>query len=149
MAGISRVHGYAAAPSQRPSTISHYTLTFGANITTTAQTSTYWAGSSNTNNGYSDVGVTDGALDRIFRTAIPTVATVAMIGTVASNGLSVRFAIEDTGVDANSPGALGTGLVNGAAGSTSTAAALTSAVQALGTVNGIGLSSATVAVFAY
>lgn len=133
-AGITRVHGYAAAPSQRPSTLSFFTITFPANIKTTATTT-------------SDVGVTNGALDQIFGKAVNQFATVAMIGTVASNGLSVRFAIEDTGTDADSVSGLGKG--NGTAAFASTQMALESAVRALGTVNGIVLSTGTtVAAFA-
>ena len=127
-AGITRVHGYAAAPSQRPSTLSFFTITFPANIKTTATTT-------------SDIGVTNGALDQIFTKAVSQFATVAMIGTVASNGLSLRFAIEDTGADALSPSGLGIG--NGTAVNASTANALENAIRALGTVNGIVLSTGT------
>jgi hypothetical protein len=153
-AGISRVHGYAAAPSQRPSTVSFFTITFPANIKTTA-TATTTARATNGDGsltGYatvsgSDLGVTNGALDQIFRVAVDQFATVAMIGTVASNGLSVRFAIEDTGADVNS--ASGLGLGNGSAAHASTQEALEGAVRALGTVNGIVLSTGTtVAAFA-
>jgi hypothetical protein len=132
MGGITRIHGTAAVPSQRPSTISFYTITFDANIKTTATTT-------------SDIGVVDGALDKIFRFAIPTVASLAMIGTVATNGLTLRFAIEDTGADSNSPSYLGTGPTN--ASPATTAAALQAAIVALGTVNGIALANATVAAF--
>lgn len=132
MGGITRIHGTAAVPSQRPSTISFYTITFDANIKTTATTT-------------SDIGVVDGALDKIFRFAIPTVASLAMIGTVATNGLTLRFAIEDTGADSNSPSYLGTGPTN--ASPATTAAALQAAIVALGTVNGIALANATVAGF--
>jgi len=127
-AGITKVHGYAAAPSQRPSTISFFTITFPANIKTTATTT-------------SDIGVTNGALDQIFGRAVNQFATVAMIGTVASNGLSIRFAIEDTGADANS--ASGLGLGNGTAALASTQTALEGAIRALGTVNNIVLSTGT------
>jgi hypothetical protein len=132
-AGITRVHGTAAVPSQRPSTLSFFTITFASNILTAANTT-------------SDVGVVDGALDRIFRTAIPTVAVVAMIGTVATNGLTLRFAIEDTGADLLSPSYLGMGPSDTTPAST--AAAIQAAIVALGTVNGIALASATVAAFA-
>jgi hypothetical protein len=131
-AGITRVHGTALVPSQRPSTLSFFTITFDANIKTTATTT-------------SDIGVVDGALDRIFRTAIPTVAVVGMIGTVASNGLTLRFAIEDTGADELSPSKLGTGPTNGSPATT--AAAIQAAIVALGTVNGMALANATVAAF--
>lgn len=132
--GITRVHGTAVVPSQRPSTVSHFTITFPADIKSTATTT-------------SDIGVVDGALDRIFKTAVGTIATTAMIGTVAANGLTLRFAIEDTGADATSPSYLGTGPTD--ASPATTAAALQAAIQALGTVNGIALGSATVAAFVY
>jgi len=129
-AGITRVHGTAAVPSQRPSTIAFYTITFPANIKTTATTT-------------SDINVVNGALDQIFRTAVGQQATVAMIGTVAANGLTLNFAVEDTGVDANSV----TGLAQGNGTYATTALAFQAAIQALGTVNGIALGSATVATF--
>jgi len=137
-AGITRVHGTAFAPSQRPSTLSFYTITFPANIKTTATTG-------------SDIGVVNGALDQIFRTAVDQFATVAMIGTVSSNGLTLNFALEDTGTDTNSPSGLGLGSSENSfgysAGNAGTAQALQAAIQSLGTVNGIALGSATVATF--
>jgi hypothetical protein len=141
-AGITKVHGYAAAPSQRPSTVSFFTITFPANIKSTASVAagTPWVAQTG-NNGYSDIGVTNGALDQIFGRAVNQFATVAMIGTVASNGLSVRFAIEDTGADANSTSGLGLG--NGTAALASTQTALEGAIRALGTVNNIVLSTGT------
>lgn len=134
MGGITRKNGTAAVPSQRPSAISFYTITFASqNIKTDATTT-------------SDIGVVAGALDQVFKLAIPTVATVAMIGTVASDGNSLRFAIEDTGFDANSPSYLGTGPAD--ASPATTALALQAAIRTLGTVNAITLGSATVAAFA-
>lgn len=145
--GISRVHGYAAAPSQRPSTISFYTITFPADITTTASTTQAQVDAGLGKVATSDVGFVNGALDRIFRTAIGTVGTVAMIGTVVASGLTLTFAIEDTGADVYSPSYLGTGPDNagqGDAGAT-TALAFQEAIRTLGTVNGIALGSVTVA----
>ena len=155
MGGIPRVNGSSVEPSQRASTISFYTLTFGnsqniltAGSATTTAKATNGDGSST---GYatvsnSDVGVTNGALDQIFRVAVPTVCNVAMIGTVATNGLTIRFAIEDTGVDVNSASYLGTGPTDGSPATT--ALAIQAAVRALGTVNGIVLAvNATVATF--
>ena len=141
-AGITKVHGYAAAPSQRPSTISFFTITFPANIKNTASVAagTPWVAQTG-NNGFSDIGVTNGALDQIFGRAVNQFATVAMIGTVSSNGQHLNFAIEDTGVDANS--ASGLGLGNGSATAGSTQAALETAIRALGTVNNIVLSTGT------
>jgi hypothetical protein len=129
-AGISRVHGSVAAPSQRPSTLSFFNISFPAAV-----------------NG--QVGVVDGAIDRIFRDAVSQIGVVAMIGTVGNNGTGanrdLRFAIEDTGADSLSPSYLGTGPTN--ASPASTAAALEDAIQALGTVNSIALGSATVTAF--
>ena len=141
-AGITKVHGYAAAPSQRPSTISFFTITFPANIKSTASVAagTPWVAQTG-NNSASDIGVTNGALDQIFGRAVNQFATVAMIGTVASNGLSVRFAIEDTGADTDSVSGLGKG--NGTAALASTQTALEGAIRALGTVNNINLSTGT------
>jgi hypothetical protein len=154
MGGIARVNGSSIQPSQRPSTISFFTLTFGGSqniltaggATTTAKATngdgsvTGFAVTSN-----SDVGVTNGALDQIFRVAIPTVCNVAMIGTVPAGGLTIRFGIEDTGVDSVSASGLGEGLPNSVA---TTALALQAAVRTLGSdVNDISLAAATVAAF--
>lgn len=130
-AGIPRRNGSALTPSQRPSTISFYNVQFpGINVYTGATTT-------------SDVAAVDGALDQIFRTAIPAVATVAMIGTPRNQTTStVNFAIEDTGVDATS--VTGLGLGNGSVTFASTALALQGAVRALGTVNGINCATAVV-----
>jgi len=130
-AGITRKNGSALTPSQRPSTLSFYNIQFPAINLYTGATTT------------SDVAAVDGALDQIFRTAVPTVATVAMIGTPKNQTTStVNFAIEDTGVDANS--VTGLGLGNGTTTSSSTAAAFQTAVRALGTVNGINCATAVV-----
>ena len=133
-AGILKVHGYSAAPSQRPSTISFFTINFPVHIKTSATTT-------------SDIGVTNGALDQIFSRAVSQFATVAMIGTVASNGQSIRFAIEDSGADANSPSGLGLG--NGSSAFTSTQTAMETSIRALGTVNGIALNTTTVTVTSF
>jgi len=157
MGGIARVNGSSIQPSQRASTISFYTLTFGGsqNILTAGGATTTARGTNGdgSKTGFaivnnSDVGVTNGALDQIFRVAIPTVCNVAMIGTVpAANGLTIRFAIEDTGADVNSASYLGTGPTN--ASPSTTALALQAAVRTLGNdVNDIDLSAATVAIFA-
>jgi len=132
-AGISRVHGYVVAPSQRPSTLSFFNLQVSGNLTT------------------SDATTANGALDQIFRTALDSFATVGLIGTPTYNGTTatyVNFAIEDTGVLSSvagqtAPSGLGLGSSEGFSTST-TALALTAAVQALGTVNGFNLSTATV-----
>lgn len=127
-AGITRIHGAVAAPSQRPSTLSFFNISFPAAV-----------------NG--QVGVVNGAIDQTIQ-ACSTFATVAMIGTVGNNGTGanrdLRIALEDTGTDSLSPSGLGMGLPDEAA---STAAALEAAIQALGTVNGIALGSAAVTAF--
>jgi hypothetical protein len=132
-AGISRVHGYAVLPSQRPSHIDFYTITVGANIV-------------------SESTVVNGAFDQIFRTAVDQFATVAMIGTpvYSSPNTTINFAIESTGVDALSPTGLGLGSSEGNSYG-STQAALQAAIRALGNAvgpNSIDLTGATVATFA-
>ena len=132
-AGISKVHGSVAAPSQRPSTLSFYNISFAAAV-----------------NG--QVGVVNGAIDKIF-TAVSQFATVAVIGTVGNNGTGanrdLRFALEDTGTDTLSPSGLGKGSASDATTYATTAAALEAGIQALGTVNGIALGSATVSAFVF
>jgi len=116
-AGITRVHGSAILPSQKPSTVQFYNLTIASTDARTESTAT------------------DGVFDKVFRTAIPSIgATVAMIGTATyATNTVVNFGIEASGVDAITTGSF-------------TAAAMTTAVQALGTVNGYTLAtSATVA----
>jgi hypothetical protein len=128
MAGISKVHGSVAAPSQRPSTLAFFNIQFAAAA-----------------NG--QVGVVNGAIDKIF-TAISQFATVAIIGTVQNNGTGanrdLRFALEDTGIDAYSPSGLGFGSASDAVVYTTTEDKLQAVIQALGTVNSIALGSATV-----
>jgi hypothetical protein len=131
-AGITRVHGTAILPSQRPSTVSFYTITIaGSDVT-------------------SEVGVVNGVWDQVFRTAVDQFATVAMIGTpvYAASNTTLRFAIEDTGTDALSASGLGLGSSEGTSFDT-TAHALAAAIKALGTVNGFNLntSNTTVATF--
>ena len=133
-AGITRVHGTAIVPSQRPSTISFYTATFPSMDIHT-----------------SEVGVVNGVFDQLFRTAVDNFATVAMIGTpvYASSNTTIRFAIEDTGADANSPSYLGTGPTD--ASPASTALALQAAVRALGATvgpNNVDCTGVTVTTFA-
>lgn len=135
-AGISRVHGSAVLPSQRPSTLSFFNVTIAGNVTT-----------ENT--------VVNGAFDQIFRNAAQNFATVALVGTpqVVSNQTLLNFAIEDTGVlstitTATDYATSGLGLGNGSGAIASTALALQGAIRALGTAvgpNSINLSTATVA----
>ena len=129
-AGITRVHGTVAAPSQRPSTITFYQIDFGVNLT-------------------SSVGVVNGAFEQAVR-ACQNFATVAMIGTLdatGGTGQGLRIAIEDTGVDSLSPTGLGQGLPDEYS---TTAAALEAAIQALGATAGSDskdLTGAAVSVF--
>jgi hypothetical protein len=128
-AGITRVHGTAILPSQRPSTVSFYTITIaGSDVT-------------------SEVGVVNGVWDQVFRTAVDQFATVAMIGTpvYAASNTTLRFAIEDTGTDALSASGLGLGSSEGTSFDT-TAHALAAAIKALGTVNGFNLNTSNTAV---
>ncbi len=129
-AGITRVNGTVAAPSQRPSTLSFFNISFPAAV-----------------NG--QVGVVDGVIDQVVR-ACSLFATVAMVGTVGNYGTGanrdLRIALEDTGVDSLSPSGLGMGLP---AEESSTADALETAIKALGTVNGIALGSVSVTSFTF
>ena len=128
-AGITRVHGSVAAPSQRPSTLSFFNIAFPAAVD-------------------GQVGVVNGAIDKTIQ-ACSLFATVAMIGTVQNTGTGsnrdLRIAIEDTGVDSLSVSGLGLGQ-NGAS-PTTTAASLETAIKAVGTVNGIALGSVSVTAF--
>jgi hypothetical protein len=123
-AGITRIHGSVAVPSQRPSTLSFFQITFAATVA-------------------SEVGVVNGAVDQALR-ACSNFATVAMIGTLQTTGTTLVIALEDTGTDSLSPSGLGQGLPNSYS---TTAAALQAAIRACGTVNGKALGSATVADF--
>jgi len=131
--GITRVHGYAATPSQRPSTLTFFNLAFAATQA-------------------AEVNLVNGTLDQVFRIALPTIGVVGMIGTLQNNGTGagrdIRFAIEDTGADALSPSYLGTGPTN--ASPTTTALALQAAVRALGSTvgpNSVDLTGALVTAF--
>jgi hypothetical protein len=145
MGGISRVHGTLISPKNFAGVaLSDFTL------------------SVSTGTGYplgalavADTTTADGALDAIFRKASGTVGTVSRVGTLSTSSVSfsLRFAVETLGADADSPSYLGGGVFSNdpanLTASTATAAALTVAVRALGTVNGINLSTATVAAFTY
>ena len=131
-AGITRVHGTAIAPSQRPSTLTFFQIDFGVDLT-------------------SSVGVVGGAFEKAVL-ACQNFATVAMIGTLnatGGTGQGLRIAIEDTGVDSLSPTGLGQGQ-NGAS-PTTTALALQAAIVALGATAGSDskdLTGATVTLYA-
>jgi hypothetical protein len=143
--GINRVNGSLIAPKNFAGvSLADFTLTFWGGNTTAA-----WI---DNNNGD---GTPNGALDQIFRTAAGTVGTVSRVGTLNTSTGALRFALEVLGGDADSPGFLGGTPAN----NVTTAAALQSAVQALGAVTftGVGTttsytihcSSATVAAFVY
>lgn len=129
-AGITKVNGSVAAPSQRPSTLSFFNISFPAAV-----------------NG--QVGVVNGAIDQTIN-ACSLFATVAMVGTVGNYGTGanrdLRIALEDTGADSLSPSGLGMGEP---ANEASTADALETAIKALGTVNGIALGSVSVTSFTF
>jgi hypothetical protein len=130
-AGITRVHGTVAAPSQRASTITFFQIDTGVDLT-------------------SSVGVVGGAFEKMVQ-ACSNFATVAMIGTLnatGGTGQGLRIAIEDTGADDLSPSGLGEGLPNSYA---TTALALQAAIVALGATAGAdskNLTGATVTLFA-
>ena len=129
-AGITRVHGSVAAPSQRPSTLTFFQIDFGVNCT-------------------AEVGLVNGAIDQAVR-ACSEFATVAMVGTLSATGgtgQGLVIGVEDTGTDSLSPSGLGMGLPDEAA---NTAAALQAAIVALGDdvgANSIDLTGATVTAF--
>jgi hypothetical protein len=130
-AGITRVHGTVAAPSQRPSTLTIFQIDFGVDLT-------------------ASVGVVNGAFEQAVQ-ACSNFATIAMIGTLnatGGTGQGLRIAIEDTGTDSLSPSGLGEGAPTNHA---STAVALQAAIVALGATAGSDskdLTGATVALFA-
>jgi len=148
--GITRVNGKLIAPKNFAGVaLKDFTLKF-------------WAGEAAATIE-ADRNIVNGALDQIFRVAIPTVGTVSRVGTVSTASQAyVRFALEVLG-DENgiSPGKLGMGPSNGTVGAdpASIALALQGAVQALGAVTitlpnstttaVISLTSATVEAFAY
>lgn len=139
--GISRVHGSLISPKNFAGVaLQDFTLTF-------------WNG-----DAYilaADSTTTDGALDRVFRTAVGTVGSTSRVGTLSTgtgaSANTLRFAVESLGYEGDNSGGgyLGTGPDNEAGSITTTAGALQAAIQALGTVNGVHLSSATVAAYVY
>lgn len=142
MGGITRVHGNLLAPKSFAGVaLSDFTLTVGSGTAGLGQAAV------------ADLATPGGALDLIFKTATSTFASVSRVGSLSTSTtqFSVRFAIEHLGVDADSPGFLGTGPDNAGAGDAgaTTAIALQESIRALGTVNGISLSTATVTAFTY
>lgn len=148
--GINRVNGSLLAPKNFAGvSLADFTLTFwDGNLV--GPWRDYNAG----------LGTPNGALDQIFRTAVETVGTVSRVGTLNTSTGALHFAVEVLGADADSPGYLGMGPTD--ASPASTAAALQSAVQALGTLSfwcntgtagayyaTVNASSATVVAFTY
>lgn len=147
--GITRVNGKLIAPKNFAGVaLKDFTLKF-------------WAGEAAATID-ADRNTVNGALDQIFRVAVPTVGTVSRVGTVSTASQAyVRFALEVLGDESVSPGKLGMGPSNGTVGAdpTSIALALQAAVQALGVVTitlpntsttaAITLTSATVEAFVY
>ena len=146
MAGISRVHGSSVAYSGHNNNfegvaLQEYTITFWSGDVEAA-------GSSALTN---DVGDAGGALEQIFRIATGQIGTVGRIGALNTTTRTLRFSLEALGDSSLSAAVLGTGPDNAGTGGygATTAAALQSRIQALGTVNGVALSSATVAAFTF
>ena len=140
--GISRVHGALNSPQNFAGvSLADFTLTVGGTAATLGTAIV------------ADQATSDGALDRIFRSALPQIASISRVGTVSTSTtqFTLRFAVEQLGADATSSGYLGTGNDNaGTNGSgATTALALQAVVRALGTVNSINLSTATVVAFTY
>jgi hypothetical protein len=137
-AGISRVHGLVLNPKNFAGvSLQDFTLTF-------------WSGDVGTALA-ADAVLANGALDQAFRTALETVGTISRVGELNTSSRTVRFAVESLGFDGdnNGNGFLGTEPDNEIDGITTTAGALQAAINGLGTVNGIHLTSATVVKFVY
>ena len=145
MAGITRVHGGLINPKSFAGVgLQDFTLSFWVGDAAAVAADVAPGPASDSN----------GALDLVFRTSVGTVASLSRVGTLANDNLSVRFATEGLGFegDNNGDGFLGTGpddALTGSGNYGTTADALTAAIQALGTVNGVHLTSATVAKFVY
>jgi hypothetical protein len=147
--GISRVHGSLIAPKNFAGvTLQDFTLTFWSGNYTSAWRD--WNGGQ---------GTTDGALDKVFRTAVETIGTVSRVGTLNTATGALHFALEVLGGDLDSDAYLGMGLPGSSA---TTHAALTAAVVALGDMSfwcntgtsaayyaTVNLTSATVGTFTY
>lgn len=143
MGGITRIHGNLIAPKNFAGvSLQDFTLTVGSGTAGLGQAAV------------ADLATADGALDAIFRKATGTVGTVSRVGTLTTSTtqFTLRFAVESLGFEAadnSGAGFLGTGPDNEAGTITDTAGALQAAIRALGTVNSIALSTATVTAFTY
>jgi hypothetical protein len=147
MGGITRIHGSSAPYTGHNNNfegvaLQEYTITFWSGDVEAAGSSALSA----------DYGTPTGALDQIFKTATGQIGTVGRIGTLNTTTRTLRFSLEALGDSSLSNAVLGTGPNDdgsGAAYGSTTAAALQSRIVALGTVNGVHLSSATVAAFVF
>lgn len=137
-AGISRVHGIAVMPTQRPSTISFFNVTTSTNLISAEYTN----------------APANGVFDVMFRTGVSKFATVALIGTPSWTGsvTQLNFAIEDTGVLSDTgqtaPSGLGFGSKDDSTTYASVALALQAAIRAIGTSNANGYDMSAMAVAA-
>jgi hypothetical protein len=147
MGGITRIHGSSVPYSGHSNNfegvaLQEYTITFWSGDVQAAGSTAL----------SDDVGDAGGALDQIFKTATGQIGTVGRIGTLNTTTRTLRFSLEALGDSDLSNAVLGTGPNNdgtGAGYGSTTAAALQSRIQALGTVNGVHLTSATVAAFVF
>lgn len=146
--GISRVHGGVKLGNLAGVTLQDFTLTFWSGDYTAA-----WR------DWNAGAGTPDGALDRTFRTALETFATVSRVGTLNTATGALHFALEVLGGDLDNDAYLGMGLPGN---SGSTHAALTAAVVGIGDMSfwcntgtsaayfaTVHLTSATVGTFTY
>jgi len=147
MGGITRIHGSSVPYSGHGNNfegvaLQDYYITF-------------WSGDVQAGGSAAlsnDVGTPTGALDQIFKTATGQIGTVGRIGTLNTTTRQLNFNLEALGDSSLSNAVLGTGPNDdgsGAAYGATTAAALQSRIVALGTTNGVHLSSATVAAFVF
>jgi len=155
MGGISRVHGGLLAPKNFAGVnLQDFTLTFWVGDAAVVWSDYTYNGVVNTGASiYATQGTSPGgAFDQIFRNATGNIGTVSRVGTLQSTSTSatLNFAVEVLGSDYLSTGTLGTGSSEDSTYAYATiAAALQGRIQALGTVNNVHLSSATVANFVY
>ena len=136
-AGITRVHGIAVMPTQRPSTLSFFNVSTSTNLISAEYTN----------------APANGVFDVMVRTGLSKFATVAVIGTPHWTGSAtvLNFAIEDTGTLSDTGQEALSGLGFGSASDSVTYSAvkdaLQAAVRAIGTnnANGYDMSAMVVA----
>ena len=155
MGGISRVHGGLLAPKNFAGVnLQDYTLTFWVGDAAAVWSDYVYTGAVATGASiYASQGTyPGGAFDQIFRNATGNIGSISRVGTLQSTSTSatLNFAVEVLGADYLSTGTLGQGSSEDSTYAYSTTAlALQGRIQALGTVNSVHLSSATVAAFVY